>query len=131
MFTADLVEANTNEVNIQDFDASTIRSLIRYLYTGSITEENIGVNLLAAADVYGVLELKDISEKYLLEKVCESTAIEFLIYAYRHNASSLKTKAVSFLLKNMDSMKERPEWKSLHEEHPVVMADILEIAFSK
>ncbi len=93
MFTADLVEANTNEVNIQDFDASTIRSLIRYLYTGSITEENIGVNLLAAADVYG---LKDISEKYLLERVCESTAIEFLIYAYRHNASSLKTKAVTF-----------------------------------
>ena len=137
MFTSPTKENETGEIEIKDFGINTMKSLINFLYSGKVADDMTKLaecytpELLAAADMYGVLDLKAIVSQHLLKYITVDNAIDSLTYAYHHNAEDLRKEAVTFVFKNMDAVMTKPEWKELHSKHPVVSTDLLEVAFGK
>ena len=137
MLTTPCMESESGLIEIKDFDTPTIKALVNFLYTGRATDDLTKITncytaeLLAAADVFGVLDLKEIVAQHLIKSMTVGNAVPSLTCAYHHNAGKLRKEAVAFIFNNMDEIKEIPEWKALHANHPVVSTDLLEVAFSK
>jgi len=109
-FTA-LIEANMsetarNEMNIDDFDHDVIKALIGYIYSESleISSVDFAIELLAAADKYGVLELKDKCEEYVALNLTKELTSKVIILAKLHNATKA-IKAVAVLEASNDGAK--------------------------
>jgi hypothetical protein len=70
MFDSNLTESNTNQIQIPDFDVNTIKRMVEFLYKGTFFNlENISyedlISLLAIANKYEVICLKDVSARYI------------------------------------------------------------------
>lgn len=57
MFQSNMLEAQKGEVECK-FDVSTMKALLEFMYFGKFDQSNV-INLLKAADYYGILQLKE------------------------------------------------------------------------
>lgn len=86
-------EAPENRMKIDDVSAVTFRSILDYIYTGSVSDmdQQKALDLLALADKFEVTLLKEICTDYLLStiNVFESCDLAGKIFetAYKHNCS--------------------------------------------
>uniref|UniRef100_A0ACD5YGK0 Uncharacterized protein n=1 Tax=Avena sativa TaxID=4498 RepID=A0ACD5YGK0_AVESA len=99
--------SKTTSITIQDMEASTVRSMLHYMYHRSLS--NIDSNdvsstmahyrhLLVAADRYGVKELKKICEDRLCgSDIMIDNVVSMLELAEDHACLKLKTKCLDFL----------------------------------
>ena len=81
---------------------------------------------MAAADVFGVLKLKDACESHLVKNIRLDSVIDSIICGHYHGAKRLKRAATDFVFKNMDTIKTKPEWKDLRKKHPEIVLDMFE-----
>ena len=66
MFQHDMRESKSNEINIQDIDFSTVRDMVKFIYSGRLKDlADKSDLLLAAADKYDIRDLKSICSQHL------------------------------------------------------------------
>ena len=66
MFQHDMRESKSNEINIQDIDFSTVRDMVKFIYSGRLKDlADKSDLLLAAADKYDIKDLKSICSQHL------------------------------------------------------------------
>ncbi len=66
MFQHDMRESKSNEINIQDIDFSTVRDMVKFIYSGRLKDlADKSDLLLAAADKYDIRDLKNICSQHL------------------------------------------------------------------
>ena len=82
-------------IKTADFTPQVFKELLKYLYSGRrprcLVEDLLG--LFAAADKYGVDELKKVCESALSSRLSSENVIDVLVLADRHNCPEMMEHA--------------------------------------
>ena len=115
MFDSGMAEVSSNEVHVKDVESSVFEGILEYLYSGAapMNMPEIGLELLVAADKYGLDELKTLCEASVSDRLTDENVVETIIVADKVNCVSLYDKAVVVLRASFDSLEEE-ESKRLH-----------------
>jgi len=102
MFDSNMYECNTNQIQIPDFDVTTIRRMVEFLYKDTFTDidgtsyEDF-VSLLAIANKYQVIGLKKATEIYVIKMLSANNVSELTHNAILYDASDLLKACLHFL----------------------------------
>jgi speckle-type POZ protein len=99
MFVHDLKEKESSTVNINDMCLESCSALLGFIY-GTIKQEQFWkhrLSLLAAANKYGIGDIKDCCEESLLEDINSSNVLERLHVAWLYQLGRLKKGCLSYL----------------------------------
>ena len=113
MFKSKMKEEQTNRIEVTE-EADVFEELLHYIYTGKI--ENLDTNaegLFAAADKYGIDQLKSLCELELVGQLNATNALQRLVLADLHGASHLKCKATELINSQISEVTKTPKCKSL------------------
>lgn len=99
MFAHDLKEKESSTVDIGDMCQESCSALLGFMY-GSIEQERFWkhrVALLAAANKYGMADMRDCCEESLLEDMSPGNVLERLHVAWLYQLEKLKRGCLSYL----------------------------------
>jgi len=127
MFQHDMRESKNNEIIISDLDYGTVRDMVKYIYSGRLTDlaEKSDL-LLSAADKYDIKDLKDICCQHLSSNLSVEQVVDVLVLSDLHKATDLKQLAIQFLLQHKEEVFAQPDWKSKLKGHPDLLLEVLE-----
>jgi len=107
MFATDhgFKESQENEISIGDIRYEIFLMLLRYIYTDrqDITLSS-AMELFIAADRFGIERLKSMCENKMLAAVTIESVAELFAAAELHNASSLYSRCLYFIVQNFDDV---------------------------
>ncbi|KAJ3707464.1 hypothetical protein LUZ61_011169 [Rhynchospora tenuis] len=127
MLDNEMEESRSGVIKIPDASTEVLRSFVNYLYTAETTlDEDIAPDLLILAEKYQVNHLKVFCERYMTSKVNHENAIACYAFAHRHNAKQLLDAALSLIIENMATLREREEYKELVERDPRLVVELYE-----
>ena len=100
MISGNMVEAQKNEVFIEDIDAETLGSMITFIYTGDFeVGDKTNVEMVARAsdkyDIKGFLEL--LCFKMKIGNIKNDLIADMIITAHRYNSKELRAVAMDKL----------------------------------
>ncbi|XP_065204351.1 speckle-type POZ protein-like [Planococcus citri] len=125
MFKHDMTENQQNCVKINDIDEKIFEEVLRYIYTGKVTNlQDIALELMPVADKYDLGQLKDMCFDSLKTSLSEKTAVKMLMLADLKNLPSLKKEAITFILANLQKVQKSDEWNEIISR-PDLMSSIL------
>ncbi|OEL22593.1 BTB/POZ domain-containing protein [Dichanthelium oligosanthes] len=99
MFVHDLKEKESSTININDMCLESCSALLGFIY-GTIKQEQFWkhrLSLLAAANKYGIGDIKDCCEESLLEDINSSNVLERLHVAWLYQLERLKKGCLTYL----------------------------------
>lgn len=126
MFQHDTAESQKKEIEMTDVDPDVAASMLEYMYTGELHHPGREADLLAAADKYSLLELKESCEEVLCNETNIETVLSMLVIADRHGAAKLKDVCVKFLVENCHTVVQQCGWKEMLEPYPALLAEMFE-----
>ncbi|KAL7298479.1 hypothetical protein TKK_0008263 [Trichogramma kaykai] len=99
MFSHDMLENKTQSVNITDVDYDVAVEMLRFIYTGSVENDEIPliIELLAAADKYQLEELQNKCEEILSRNLSTKNVVDILKAADKCSMKNLKKNAIEFM----------------------------------
>ena len=127
MFAADMAEAKSKRISIEDFDADVVSQLVRYVHTDRIDEslEVSARELLLIADKYDVRGLKIIAQNLLLKSLTIETVCDtFEFAALIADAEALRLACFDFIRKHRSDVKSRGNWQNLNNEAKAQLFDV-------
>lgn len=98
MLSSAMIESNSNEIIISNFDYGVVKEFVRFLYLDTcdvITCE--AKSLLAMAHKYDVKGLFTLVDQYLIGTLNVDTVIDLLQFADLYGATGLKAAALKFI----------------------------------
>jgi hypothetical protein len=99
MFANDMIESHSNKCTIHDIQSEVFEQFFTFIYTGkSPKAQSMAHKLLAAAEKYEILELKDICEDLVFIDLTVVNAIQSLKIADIINANKILKPLNSLLL---------------------------------
>jgi len=128
MFQHDTAEAQKKEIEMTDVEPEVAERMLTYIYTGSLGPDMGGreADLLATADKYSLLELKEYCEEVLCKETNIETVLGMLVLADRHGAVKLKEVCVRFLVDNCHTVVLQSGWKEMLQPYPSLLAEMFE-----
>lgn len=125
MFEHDMQESKRNKVEISDMDPDSLEEMLKFIYTGKVTNlEKLADNLLAAADKYDLPNLKQMCEEQLCDDLSITNAVEYLILADLHSSAKLKKRAIDYICNHATDIINSESWNSL-----IQRPDLLALTF--
>ncbi|XP_049797371.1 ankyrin repeat domain-containing protein 17-like [Schistocerca nitens] len=119
MFSHDTVEASSGKITIPDVEGPVLRQLLSYLYTLQPPKlPGMAPQLLAAADKYGVTDLKASCEQQVAAGLGVETAVAAAVLAIRHACPGLRQAAVSFVKAHTQQVMATQGWADAVVNHP-------------
>lgn len=97
----------SSSINIPEFDSSTFKIFLMFIYTQNIKLKDISKELMCIAHKYIDEKLKKICEDYLLFDLCEENAIELLELGADVGSEILKEKASELIADKYEIMKNK------------------------
>jgi len=127
MFQHDMRESKNNEIIISDLDFSTVKDMVKFIYSGRLADiaEKSDL-LLSAADKYDIKDLKDICCQCLSSNLNVEQIVDVLVLSDLHKATDLKNTAIQFLLCHKEEVFAQPDWKIKLKGHPDLLLEVLE-----
>jgi speckle-type POZ protein len=131
-----MVESKMTSITVQDMEASTFKSMLHYMYHGSLPDAGGKdvcstmaqyQHLLVAADRYGVEELKKICEDKLSGNgITVDNVVSMLELAEDHVCTKLKDRCFDFLADGENFMKVATsgEYISLMQSFPNLLDEL-------
>jgi len=131
MFESDMKEKRTGSVEIKNMRPEVLERLLGYIYTGYASYvETLAKELLASADQYQILKLKELCELELCTNIDIKNCIELLVLGDMYQASTLRIKALGFVSQNMDKI-DLSECKKTLISHPQLLFEVMEMLLPK
>lgn len=124
MFSSNMKEARTDEMKIDDMSSETVSSLLIFMYTDIIHPKKITIELLGAADKYMITRLVNICEDNLSRNVSMNNVCEYWYEAYLHGTYGLQQACEEFIARNLDDLKDTPEFQELGIKSPEIVKNI-------
>ncbi|XP_055934690.1 speckle-type POZ protein-like B [Argiope bruennichi] len=129
MFSNPMKESHKNEVSVIDIDETTVRNLLIYIYTGTISDltDSSAADLLFAADKYQLQDLKTLCCGFLKNTMSLQNVLNILVLGELH-ADDLKSFAIEYICNkctNFSTIEELEEWKTLRKDRPALAMDVL------
>ena len=105
MFESNMMESQTNEVKIVDFQPEVVEAMLEYIHTGwSNNLFTFPQEMLAAAHRYELEHLKVSCLDFLVNSLDVENCVDLLILSETYNADYLKEMALNYAAKNMTSI---------------------------
>jgi len=127
MFQSNMIENQTNTVNIKDLKPTVVEGMIQYIHTGVTSHiYKAPRNMLAAADRYQLEQLKTSCQIILVDSLDVENCIPLLILSDMYNACYLRKTGLKYASENMKSISNSCDWKKELVRYPSLMADMIE-----
>ena len=127
MFQSEMLE-NLKEVVIKDHRPEVVKEMLHFIYNGATSTETvmneIGKDLLGAADQYQLDILKNKCEEKLCSSLEFSNSVELLVLADLHHLSKLRSMALRLVARNMDTIVDTDVYKDFARHHPDISKEI-------
>uniref|UniRef100_A0AAY4EH10 BTB domain-containing protein n=1 Tax=Denticeps clupeoides TaxID=299321 RepID=A0AAY4EH10_9TELE len=124
MFMHNMMERQTNRVEIHEMEPEVLKELLTFIYSGKAPNlQDMAAELLVAADMYLLDRLKRMCEEALCRSLTVENAAEILIFADLYLTPNLKEKAITFI-NQWVMLSQTPGWKTIQKDHPYVMAEL-------
>ncbi|XP_046455347.1 speckle-type POZ protein B-like [Daphnia pulex] len=131
MFEHPTKENLTHQVEIKDVDPAVFGEILRYIYTGRLSESTMrkmSAGILAAADKYLLEQLKMECETQLIHRMSAENCLELLLITDEHHpAFHLKKYAVEFFRRFSGEVMATDEWEKTEKSHPELCLTILKL----
>lgn len=115
MMTLNMEESSTARVQIDEFNATTMKTVMQYLYTGNsdlLNHTNL-CDCFVAANYFGALELKRTCELYISELIDLDNVITLYKLSDFHGGHYLKERCISFIIANFEQVYMKSDYKKL------------------
>uniref|UniRef100_A0A1I7YCP1 BTB domain-containing protein n=1 Tax=Steinernema glaseri TaxID=37863 RepID=A0A1I7YCP1_9BILA len=140
MFTNDsMIEAQKGEIDITDSKPEAVRAMLEFIYTGSTTltladgyngsyqsDKQYAQDVLAIADKYAILSLKEQCERFLANSVDAKTVASTIMFADTYSANILRVACTRFIMSNQRDVIRSAEWRQLKRERGDLINGVLE-----
>jgi len=130
MFTQKTMnEAQTGVIDITDSRPEAVRAMLEYIYTGATSPglmENFAEEILAIADKYAVIPLKEHCERHLASTLNGKNVAEMAIFADTYSAYILKRACTRYISAHHKDVIRSAEWKDLKRERSGLANELLE-----
>ena len=135
MFQSDMIENRSKNVVIKDIKPEVVKEMIYFIYNGETSTENvmneIGRDLLGAANKYQLELLKNKCEEKLCSLLDISNSVELLVLADLHQASRLRRMALKLVTKNMDAIVNTEVYNDFTAHYPGLALEITQALVRK
>jgi hypothetical protein len=128
MFATNMKEANTNDVYLENIDFTTMKSLLEFMYTDSIDEDKITLELLEATDRFEVMRLMEICCQKLSKTINLENVGKIWETCYVRNIVELTHDCVIFMAKKWKILSKDEKIAKLAEKYcdlPITIAALL------
>ena len=128
MFDAEMKESKENHVQIDDTDPACMKEMLSYIYTGKATPElgNNACGVLALAEKYQLLRLKDVCSEVLSKQLTLESACDILALSDLHGADQLKVTSMEFVARNLKQIRKTEGYSRLKGCDPKLIMSILD-----
>uniref|UniRef100_T1PG99 BTB/POZ domain protein n=1 Tax=Musca domestica TaxID=7370 RepID=T1PG99_MUSDO len=106
--------------------AEVMKEMLNYLYTDRKIPNQMAAPLYTAANKYALLHLQDMCEQALIETMDVASVADTLRFADLHGNERLKTKAITFIARNIKTVTDTESWKNLRQTDHQLCMDVLE-----
>ena len=116
MFAADMEEAKSKCVSVEDFDDNVVEQFVCYIHTDTVDEslEVSARELLMIADKYDVSGLKNLAQKRLIKSLSiETVCAAFELVTLISNAEALRAACSKFIRNIRYAIKSKGGWQKL------------------
>eukprot|EP01097_Dermamoeba_algensis_P001906 TRINITY_DN1748_c0_g1_i1.p1 TRINITY_DN1748_c0_g1~~TRINITY_DN1748_c0_g1_i1.p1 ORF type:complete len:492 (-),score=72.99 TRINITY_DN1748_c0_g1_i1:26-1501(-) len=114
MFLSGMKESRNIEIPITSFKYATFYAFLEYLYTGLLyANSDQIVDLIRAADLYGIDHLKELCARKILRFVVPDNAIQIFLISDLYRVIHLKEYCIDIIAKNFDKLKYHPNFKNI------------------
>ena len=130
MFSHNMQESATNEIQLSDIEPDVLKELLTYIYTWE--SPNIALHaasLLHHAEKHQLLHLKSLCERRLSYDLQIDNAARFLLLAHTYEAKRLKRNALLFIGKH-GAVQCTPEWESV-KKNLDLMDQVVQIMYEQ
>jgi len=119
MFENETQEKKQNRVIIEDLEGSTIRSMIEYVYKGTVSDiHDTGLELFQAAEKYQMLGLSKFCQNALTSNLTAANVGQVLTISHMYLASKLKDECFDYITRNAKHVIATDGWKLLEQTQP-------------
>lgn len=122
---AAMFKDNVDEIKLPQMDEETLGELLSFVYTGKLESvPKLANNLIAAANKFELHGLKTMCENILSNNLAIDNAAGTLVIADSYDASTLKLKAIEFIVENAKEVIETPSFHSLTVTHQCLFPEL-------
>jgi len=119
MFENETQERKQNRVIIEDLEGSTIRSMLEYVYKGTVSDiHDTGLELFQASEKYQMLGLSKFCQNALTSNLTASNVGQVMTISHMYLASKLKEECFDFISRNAKHVIATDGWKLLEQTQP-------------
>ena len=125
MFSNGFKESQASRVPISGLAPEAVLEMLRFIYTGKVQDlDQVSRQVLSAADMYNMADLKELCEKSMCEQIRVENVISVLLFAQARFSKKLKMKCIRFITKNVKAVTHSDDWNELARE-PTLMTEVV------
>jgi len=124
-----MLEAQNGMITITDSRPEHVRAMLEYIYTGTVERnllESCAQGILAIADKYEIIPLKEHCERYLASTINGKNIASLAVVADTFFANWLKMACTKYISSHHKAVIRSPEWKELKSARSVLVNELLE-----
>lgn len=119
MFENETQERKLNKVVIDDLEGSTIKSMLEYVYKGTVSDiAEVALELFQAAEKYQMLGLSKFCQAALTSSLSASNVGQVLSISHMYLAAELKAECFDFISRNAKHVIATEGWVQLEQAQP-------------
>ena len=130
MLQAEMREAQTKRIVIQDSTPEIVGEILRFIYTGDISDEKLSemvTDLLRVADMYELDFLRKMCEANLCSTLKVENSIELLVLGDMYHTPKLKKRALELVAMNMKKIVDTDVYKDLLRQKPDLAWEVIKV----
>ena len=98
MINSNMIESESNTVNITDIDEETMTEILRFIYTREVNNiKELAVKLLYGAEKYELERLKKLCAASMIENLSVENALDYFILADQYDLQGLLEHSAVFI----------------------------------
>ena len=118
---------NGNVIEIEAVDGTTVKALIDFIYTGSITIDDQNVeSLLSGAECFKIKEVKQFCDEFVLEKSKLQDSFAYFKAAFLNKKVEIKDDIREYVITHLEELSQTDEFKSLSKVDMIYFISNLE-----
>ncbi|MBA0629993.1 hypothetical protein Godav_029284 [Gossypium davidsonii] len=118
---------DTDTITLSELSTEELKSLLAFLYTGDLPADkfkNHVYALCAAADKYEIPYLQESCERYMLNSLNASNALDILDLSNLYSKKKLKETTLNFIVRNMKSIVSSQKYEEFASSNPNLCVEV-------
>ena len=125
MFSGKFIENELGVTKVTDVSSKTMEKVLQYLYTGQFKKEDMDIDVLYAADKYGIGYLHSVCELELATNLTTETVSDNALAANLCGSETFKSYVFGYVRKHWKQLKDSGKADFLNK-NPSILTEILD-----